>query len=77
MSVPALGTSIPTTRNRGRLEEVFIKATRIGALTLGLLYFLQKEMPQPTDGNGEQLVRWATGVAMDTLRTGMDIVPNL
>jgi nucleolar MIF4G domain-containing protein 1 len=77
VSVPVLGTSIPTTRNRGGLEEVFIKATRIGALALGLLYFLHKKMSQPTDGNSEQLVRWATEVAVDTLRTGMDIIPNL
>jgi nucleolar MIF4G domain-containing protein 1 len=76
VSVPVLGTSVPNTHNRGALEEVFIKATRIEALGLGLLYFLSK-MSQPKGGNGEGLVKWATGVAVDTLRTGMDVVPNL
>ncbi|KIM84076.1 hypothetical protein PILCRDRAFT_818381 [Piloderma croceum F 1598] len=76
-SVPVLGNSIPTTRNRGALEQVFIKATRMESLALGLLFFLQKEMSQPRDGDSEQLVKWATGVALDTLRTGMDVVTNL
>jgi hypothetical protein len=43
------------------------------SLALGLLFFLQKEMSQPKDGGSEQLVKWATGVAVDTLRTGMDV----
>jgi nucleolar MIF4G domain-containing protein 1 len=77
VSVPVLGNSIPTTRNRGALEQVFIKATRMESLALGLLFFLQKEMSQPRDRDSEQLVKWATGVAMDTLRTGMDVVTNL
>jgi nucleolar MIF4G domain-containing protein 1 len=77
VSVPVLGDSIPTTRNREALEQVFIKATRMESLRLGLLYFLQKVMTQPREGDSEQLVKWATGVAMDTLKTGMDIVPNL
>jgi nucleolar MIF4G domain-containing protein 1 len=68
-----LGNSIPTTRNRGALEQVFIKATRMESLALGLLFFLQKEMSQPKNGGSEQLVKWATGVAVDTLRTGMDV----
>jgi len=72
-----LGNSIPTTRNRGALEQVFIKATRIESLALGLLFFLQKNMSQPGDGDSEQLVKWATGIAVDTLRTGMDVVTSL
>jgi len=77
VSVPVLGASMPTTRNRGAVEEVFIKATRIEALALGLIYFLSKEMSWSKDEDGEGLVKWATGVAVDTLRTGMDVIPNL
>ena len=76
VSTPVLGSALPTTRNRGAVEEVFIKAARIEALALGLVYFLSKEM-STTDRDGEGLVKWAGGVAIDTLRTGMDIVPNL
>jgi nucleolar MIF4G domain-containing protein 1 len=77
VSVPVLSTSVPTTRNRGALEDVFIKATRIEALSLGLLYFLGKEMSRIEGEDGVDLIKWAAGVAMDTLRTGMDVVPNL
>ncbi|KAF7977509.1 hypothetical protein HWV62_3486 [Athelia sp. TMB] len=76
VSTPVLGSALPTTRNRGAVEEIFIKATRIEALALGLVYFLSKEV-SITDGDGEGLVKWASGVAIDTLRTGMDIAPNL
>jgi nucleolar MIF4G domain-containing protein 1 len=77
VSVPAIGTTVPTTRNQGAVEEVFIKAMRLEALALGLIYFLQKEMSQPKDRNDKGLISWATRVAVDTLRTGMDLVPNL
>lgn len=77
VSVPVLGTSVPTTRNRGTLEEVFMKATRMEALALGLIYFLSKEMPRLKSEDGEGSVKWATGVAVDTLRTGLDVIPNL
>ena len=77
VSIPAIGTAVPTTRNRGAVEEVFIKAMRIEALSLGLIYFLQKETSQLKDRNDKGLISWATGVAVDTLRTGMDLVPNL
>nr|GAT50977.1 MIF4G/MA4-domain-containing protein [Mycena chlorophos] len=63
----------PTARNRGSIEEIFVKATRIEALAMGLLYFLTETL-----GDAEsELVRWASGIAKDTLRTGVDIVPSL
>ena len=46
-------------------------------LTLGLIYFLSKEMSQPQGEDDKGLAKWATGVAVDTLRTGKDIIPNL
>jgi len=77
VSVPVLGTSVPTTRNRGALEEVFIKAIRVEAVALGLIYFLSMDMSRSNEQDSEGLIKWASGVAVDTLRTGMDIVPNL
>ncbi|KAF7316744.1 MIF4G/MA4-domain-containing protein [Mycena chlorophos] len=63
----------PTARNRGPIEEIFVKGTRIEALAMGLLYFLTETL-----GDAEsELVRWASGIAKDTLRTGVDIVPSL
>lgn len=77
VSTPILGAFIPATRNRGVIEEVFIKATRIEALALGLVYFLSTVMTKPKNGEKDGLIKWASGVAVDTLRTGMDIIPNL
>lgn len=70
-----MDASFPTTRNRGALEEVFIKAMRIEALAQGLIHFLSNEILNGQDGQG--LVKWAIGVAVDTLRTGMNIIPTL
>ncbi|KAG6813952.1 hypothetical protein H0H92_005207 [Tricholoma furcatifolium] len=70
---------IPTTRNRATIEEIFIKATRIQALAMGLVYFLA-EVFRDTSNDGEELeklIRWASTLARDTLRTGVDIVPAL
>ncbi|OJT11465.1 Suppressor of glycerol defect protein 1 [Trametes pubescens] len=61
---------LPTTRNRGPLEEVFLRGSKIQAVALGLVYFLQ------TAFKGEEgFLRWASQVALDTLRTGMELVP--
>ncbi|KAG6910848.1 hypothetical protein DXG01_007164 [Tephrocybe rancida] len=70
---------IPTTRNRGAIEEIFIKATRIQTLAIGLVYFLS-EMFRDVSNDGDELgklIKWAGGLAKDTLRTGVDIVPGL
>jgi nucleolar MIF4G domain-containing protein 1 len=51
----------------------------VEALAMGLVYFLTEalrdvdEMPDPM----KKLVKWASGVAKDTLRTGVDVVPSL
>ncbi|TFY83229.1 hypothetical protein EWM64_g793 [Hericium alpestre] len=69
---------LPSTRNRGAIEQIFIKATRIQALALGLVYFLTETF-RKQDGSDEEVVflKWASGVAVDTLRTGMDIISTL
>ncbi|KAI0342843.1 hypothetical protein BDW22DRAFT_1357370 [Trametopsis cervina] len=68
----------PNTRNRGSLEEVFIKATRIETLALGLVYFLRHMLGQEQEQDGGLgFVKWAVKVATETLRTGIDIVATL
>ncbi|KIP05858.1 hypothetical protein PHLGIDRAFT_107708 [Phlebiopsis gigantea 11061_1 CR5-6] len=68
----------PSTRNRGSIEEVFIKATRIQALGLGLVYFLGEIFGQVIDDEGGKgFLKWANKVARDTLRTGVDVVAGL
>jgi nucleolar MIF4G domain-containing protein 1 len=81
VSTPLLDLSIerlPTTRNRRAVEEIFIKATRIENLAMGLMYFLSEIFKSDGD-NGEMstFLKWGCDLAKDTLRTGMDIIPNL
>ncbi|KAH8994909.1 armadillo-type protein [Lactarius akahatsu] len=72
-SIPTLQSDVPPTRNKASLEEIFVKAARIQVLAMGLVYFLT-EMKK---GSEEEFIRWAIGVAIDALRTGLDIVPAL
>lgn len=79
LSTPLLSNDpkgYPDTHNRGPLEEVFIKATRVPALALGLIYFIG-EMDHADLAEGGEFLKWARKVALDTLKTGMDVVPNL
>ncbi|KAJ6508008.1 hypothetical protein C8R47DRAFT_1036862 [Mycena vitilis] len=81
VTTPVIGVSPDAlaTRNRGPVEEIFIKASRIEALAMGLVYFLTEAF-RDTDGMPDglrKLVKWASGVAKDTLRTGVDVVPSL
>ncbi|KAF7312428.1 MIF4G/MA4-domain-containing protein [Mycena indigotica] len=64
--------ALPATRNRSSVEEIFIKATRIETLAIGLAYFLTETLQSESD-----VVQWACGVAKDTLRTGVDFIPSL
>ncbi|KAH0585267.1 hypothetical protein H2248_008510 [Termitomyces sp. 'cryptogamus'] len=69
---------VPATRNRGAVEEIFIKATRIQTLAMGLVYFLSEAFRDVSkDGEMDIFIEWASGLAKDTLRTGVDIVPGL
>ncbi|KAF9243388.1 hypothetical protein BU15DRAFT_86369 [Melanogaster broomeanus] len=73
-SSPMLTTSFDgqSTRNRGAVEEIFMKATKIENLGLGLMFFLSHAF------NGEEgLVKWASTVARETLQAGMDGIPRL
>jgi nucleolar MIF4G domain-containing protein 1 len=77
---PVLGSSLSvlTTRNRGAIEQIFIKATRNQTLAMGLVYFMSETFHNVFgDEDMVNLIRWATGLAKDTLRTGVDVIPAL
>ncbi|KAJ7455339.1 hypothetical protein B0H11DRAFT_252563 [Mycena galericulata] len=80
VATPVISVSaVSTTRNRGSVEEIFIKASRVETLAMGLVYFLTeifRDVDEMEDGL-KKLTKWASGVAKDTLRTGVDIVPSL
>ena len=67
------------TRNRNAIEAIFIKASRVQALAMGLVYFfsdMSREEVNPDDGLSKFLL-WSAGVATETLRSGIDSVPSL
>jgi len=72
--------SVTFTRNRNAIEEIFLKASRIQALAMGLVYFLteilKEQKSQPEDGFSKYM-EWAVGVAKDTLQAGIDVVTSL
>ncbi|KXN88612.1 Suppressor of glycerol defect protein 1 [Leucoagaricus sp. SymC.cos] len=72
-------SQLPTTRNRAAIEEIFVKATRIENLTMGLVYFLANAFSKQSyeDENIGKFAKWASQLALDTLRTGVDIIPAL
>ncbi|KAF4571584.1 suppressor of glycerol defect [Pleurotus pulmonarius] len=73
--------SLPTTRNRGSLEEIFLKGSRNETLAMGIVYFLSETFRKPNKGSGgskvDDFTLWATGIARETLRTGVDVVLDL
>ncbi len=79
---PAIGLDVknlPTTRNRAVVEEIFIKAARAETLGMGLVYFMTETFRDFSSQDEEftKLVKWGSGVAKDTLRAGLDIVPMI
>ncbi|KAG1835070.1 hypothetical protein EV424DRAFT_1358792 [Suillus variegatus] len=62
----------PSMRNRGSLEEIFLKASRIENLGLGLVFFMSNTF-KGEDG----FLTWASSVAKETLQTGMDHIPKI
>jgi nucleolar MIF4G domain-containing protein 1 len=62
----------PSMRNRGSLEEIFLKASRIENLGLGLVFFMSSTF-KGEDG----FLTWASSVAKETLQTGMDHIPRI
>ncbi|KAG5635726.1 hypothetical protein H0H81_010304 [Sphagnurus paluster] len=68
---------VPVTRDRKAVEEIFIKATRIQSLAMGLVYFISESFRTKEEDELLKLIKWASGLAKDTLRSGVDIIPDL
>lgn len=71
--------TLPLTWNRGAVEEIFMKATRIQDLAMGLVYFMSeafRDLSEHEPGVAK-LIKWANNIGKDTLRTGVDIVQDL
>ncbi|KAG2128063.1 hypothetical protein BD769DRAFT_1667627 [Suillus cothurnatus] len=62
----------PSVRNRGSVEEIFLKASRIENLGLGLVFFMSNTF-KGEDG----FLTWASSVAKETLQTGMEHIPRI
>jgi nucleolar MIF4G domain-containing protein 1 len=56
-------------RNRGPLQEIVLKATKINTLAMGLAYFLSEPFNELPDSSG--LVGWGVEVAKEALRTSV------
>ncbi|KAH9481342.1 Suppressor of glycerol defect protein 1 [Psilocybe cubensis] len=71
--------NITFTRNRNVIEEIFIKASRVQALAMGLVYFLSESFRDKSSSDQDlpKFLNWAIGVAKETLRTGVDLIPTL
>ncbi|OSX58848.1 hypothetical protein POSPLADRAFT_1173112 [Postia placenta MAD-698-R-SB12] len=79
VSTPLLSRNpkdLPKGHNRGPLEEVFMKATRVQTLVIGLVYFIG-DVFKGDMIEDDGFLKWAAQVARDTLRTGMDVVAGL
>ncbi|KAF9451893.1 hypothetical protein P691DRAFT_772745 [Macrolepiota fuliginosa MF-IS2] len=72
-------SQLPTTRNRAAVEEIFAKATRIQNLAIGLAHFLTSTFSQGSneDETLAKFMKWASQLALDSLRTGVDIITAL
>ena len=80
VGTPVLGAglNIPTTRDGGAIEQIFIKVTRNQTLAMGLVYFMSEAFRDVSEDGEDManLIRWASGLAKDTLRTGVDVIPT-
>ncbi|KAF8825185.1 hypothetical protein HHX47_DHR7000549 [Lentinula edodes] len=78
---PLISANTSSSRNRSSIEEVFIKASRLQTLAMGLVFFLSKRLSLAENDEVDQditkLVKWGTEIAKDTLRSRLDIVPDL
>jgi nucleolar MIF4G domain-containing protein 1 len=70
------------TRNRNAIEEIFNKVSRVEVLGMGLVFLLSELFPKKQrddddDDGFSKFLKWAVGVAKDTLRTvnGIDPIP--
>jgi nucleolar MIF4G domain-containing protein 1 len=74
LSTPLANESVPPTRrNESAVREVFVKATRVEALAMGLAYFIGETFRSEQDTEMAQLIKWAVGIARGTLQVDVQI----
>lgn len=67
-------------RNRSAIEVIFVKASRIQALAMGLVYFLSEAFQGDDtceDDGYSKFIQWAVKTAKATLQTGIDVVTSV
>jgi hypothetical protein len=70
VTAPVIGEPAPPAKyNLKAVEQVFIRATQIEPLAIGLVSFLEKEFQGEGDEGLGKLVGWAK----ETLRTGVEV----
>jgi nucleolar MIF4G domain-containing protein 1 len=72
--------NVSLSRNRNAVEQIFIKASRIQALAMGLVYFLSEAFQDDSnsgDDGYEKFMQWAVGTAKAILQTGIDVITAL
>ncbi|KAF5391624.1 hypothetical protein D9757_002400 [Collybiopsis confluens] len=76
---PLVGSEVGSSRDRASIEEIFTKAGRLQTLAMGLMFFISKvlSIDDVNDPELVRLVKWGVEIAKDTLRSGLDIVPDL
>ena len=79
LSTPLLGSDpkdYPTTRNQSPIEGVFVKASRLQTLSLGLTYYLSESFTGDAEQDEPSILAWAAKVAASTLK-GTDMGAEL
>ncbi|TFK23605.1 hypothetical protein FA15DRAFT_656561 [Coprinopsis marcescibilis] len=69
--------SLVLTRQRDSVESIFIKASRIDTLAMGIVYFMSEAFRNVKAEEVSNFLAWAVGLAKDTLQTGIGVIPNL
>ncbi|KAL5485817.1 SGD1 [Sanghuangporus weigelae] len=77
-SVPRLGNGMDadvlTRRDEKALAAVLLKATRLPALSLGILHFLSKTFPQmDSQSSTDAFVRWCCQISRDALQDAAEV----
>ncbi|KAF6754394.1 MIF4G/MA4 domain-containing protein [Ephemerocybe angulata] len=72
-------STVSLTKNRTPIEEIFIKASKVDTLAMGLAYFLAEEFRslRKEEDSVSKFLSWGVALATETLRSGLDFVQAL
>ncbi|KAF9073465.1 hypothetical protein BDP27DRAFT_1318955 [Rhodocollybia butyracea] len=69
---PLMGTDVLSSRNRASIEDIFVKASRLQTLSMGLIFFLSKGLVlDDVDIGIVKLVEWGKVIGKDALQSGL------